>query len=146
MATKATEIHYIIILKFQGLINTNLHEECPLGKLFRPSATNLGCPVHSISLFISPAKDVQSILSNLIKIQASHTPFGKHRQKKSGRGRPTISLMVSVRTPLRGMASVKPRIASTYSFLSLLPNSKKCSVKTSSGRIITTTIRYRTGT
>lgn len=45
-----------------------LQDECPLGKLFRPSIMVSLSPVHSISLFISPS--------------------GKQRQKKSGRGLP----------------------------------------------------------
>lgn len=54
------------------------HEECPLGKLFRPSMTWSIVPEHSISAFIMPS--------------------GKHRQKKSGRGRPSfiITLLTSL--------------------------------------------------
>ena len=39
-----------------------------------------------------------------------HTPFpsGKHRQKKSGRGRPTASLIASVITPVISTENRRP--------------------------------------
>lgn len=48
--------------------NIDIHEECPLGNDFFPSLTTTGSPVHLNPGFICPS--------------------GKHRQKKSGLGRP----------------------------------------------------------
>lgn len=48
--------------------NINVHEECPLGNDFFPSLITTGSPVHLNVGFTCPS--------------------GKHRQKKSGLGRP----------------------------------------------------------
>lgn len=71
-------------------------------------------------------------------------PFGKQRQKKSGRGRPTINFTVSVMIPFNGSANENPRTASNRSFLLRVNTEPK--VKITRGIIITAIHRYRTGT
>lgn len=63
---------HLLCVHFLVLLRHYLHEECPLGKLLRPSEMTCSSPVQFISLFISPS--------------------GKHRQKKSGLGLPARKL------------------------------------------------------
>nr|ACN36271.1 unknown [Zea mays] len=80
------------------------HEEWPLGKLLCPSLITLATPSHR---------------TPLVMLSYFGTPSGKQRQKKLGRGRPTPSLMASVRTPVMSTEKRRPRMAwcMSYTFL-----------------------------
>jgi hypothetical protein len=95
------------------------HEVWPLGKLLKPSLTTLGTPWWHMTSVVILSNTLTCIYqSNCCKGAVNKCaiskgekktrgrprytafPSGKQRQKKFGRGRPTASLIASVRTPV----------------------------------------------
>ena len=79
----------------------NENEECPLGKLLRPSVIFLTSPWQ--------CKSCGSLFVKMISSCVVHgfpPELGQHLYAKSGRGLPTVSLMIFVITPFRGSSKV----------------------------------------